>query len=445
MKLLGKRSLSSFLKILSDISFYGILVAFVLLIVVVFAARRLDSVNTSQNFIVPFEIDPSTYEIEAVSGAEISAELEEASGSLVIRGGRFGLFVVPVLLLLPPLVAALFVLHRLRGIFRRLIQSRPFAVENARDLRFIGLAIIAGELVFSAAAYWSTRLVVDEFTSTGVTLQADFDIRMPVLLAGLVLLVVAEVFREGAQMKADLEAARAIQFSLVSDTEFESGPISIHSEMQPADSVGGDYYDIIDLGDGRIAFVVADVAGHGLPAALLMALLQGSLRSLISSGLRGAELVGKLNTYLVANMPENRMITFFYGELDPATGQLDYVNAGHNPPYLYDSSGSRRLDSTGVVLGAVDGVPFREANIELPPGARVLLFTDGIVEAANPADEEFGEERLERLIGEKGDIAPASLIESTVANVVTFCGKAKPADDMTMMIVSRSAAPSATQ
>jgi sigma-B regulation protein RsbU (phosphoserine phosphatase) len=169
-----------------------------------------------------------------------------------------------------------------------------------------------------------------------------------------------------------------------------------------------------------------------------MALLQGSLRSLISSGLRGAELVGKLNTYLVANMPQNRMITFFYGELDPSTGRLDYVKAGHNPPYLYDAAGSKRLDSTGVVLGAVDGVPFAKASVELEAGSRVLLFTDGIVEAANPADEEFGEERLERLIGEQGATAPASLIRSAVADVIAFCGKAKPADDMTMMVVSRS-------
>ena len=440
MRLLGKRSLSSFLKVLLDVSFFGGFVALGLLIVAVVVAPRSDSVNTSTNFQVYFDIDPASYEIESSAGPDIRSELTQASGNLVIRGAGLSLVVVPVLLLLPALTVALVVLYLLRRVFRRLIERRPFAAENARDLRFVGLAIIAGELVFAAAAYWSTELVVRKFTASGVTLYADFDVRMPVILAGLVLLIVAQVFREGAQMKADLEAAREIQFSLVSETDYEAGPVSIHSEMRPADSVGGDYYDIIDLDDGRLAFVVADVAGHGLPAALLMALLQGSLRSLISSGLRGADLVSKLNTYLVANMPANRMITFFYGELDPETGQLTYVNAGHNPPSLFDSSGSRRLDPTGVVLGAFDGVPFREASVELPDGARVLLFTDGIVEAANPADEEFGEQRLERLIGEHADRAPAGLIESTVANVLAFCGKSKPADDMTMMVVSRSVA-----
>ena len=439
MRLLGKRSLASFLKVLLDVAFYGMFVVFALLFVVAWVAQRSDSVGTSLNFGVYFQLDPSVYEIESETAPHLETELEDASGNLVISGGALDLFVIPILLLLPPFAVALVVLHRLRRIFRRLIERRPFAAENAKNLRFIGLAIIVGELVFATVVYWITDLVVGRFTGTGVELYSEFDVRVPVLLSGLVLLVIAEVFREGAQMKADLEAAREIQFSLVSDTDFQAGPVSIHSEMQPADSVGGDYYDVIDLGDGRIAFVVADVAGHGLPAALLMALLQGSLRSLISSGLRGAELVGKLNTYLVANMPENKMITFFYGELDPGTGRLTYVNAGHNPPYLYDGSGSRRLASTGVVLGAVDGVPFGEATVELEAGARVLLFTDGIVEAANPADEEFGEERLEKVIGETGDLAPPRLIERTVADVIRFCGKAKPADDMTMMVVSRTA------
>jgi hypothetical protein len=215
MKLLGKRSLSSLFKILLNIGFYGIILAFVLLMVTMFVASRSDSVNSSRNFRTSFEIDPGLYEIESSAGHEIQSELEKASGSAAI------------------------VLHRLRAIFGRLIERRPFAAENARDLRFIGLAIIAGEIIFSITAYWSTRLVLDQFTSSGVNLYSEFDIRVPLVLTGLSLLVVAEIFREGAQMKADLEAARAIQFSLVSDTEYQAGPVSIHSEMQPADAVGG--------------------------------------------------------------------------------------------------------------------------------------------------------------------------------------------------------------
>ena len=437
MRLLGKRSLSSLLKILLDIAFWAAIGGGSLLVVGLALVGLSGTENTSLDLPVFFEIDPSSYQIESPAGPQVQTEIEEASGSLKITGGGSGLFLLPVLMVVPLFGAAALVLYKLRKIFRRLIQGRPFLPENAKNLRFIGVAVIVGELVWASFVYWSTRIVVNDFTASGVTLHTDFPVRVPVILAGLTLLIVAEVFREGAQMKADLEAAREIQFSLVSDTEYRIGPISIHSEMRPADSVGGDYYDVIDLGDGRIAFVLADVAGHGLPAALLMALLQGSLRSLISSGLRGAELVAKLNTYLVANMPENRMITFFYGELDPGSGQLTYVNAGHNPPYLYDQRGlaetrSDRRGSRCRRRRAVQGSERRAAD-----GARVLLFTDGITEAANPADEEFGEERLEQLIGEQGQTAPDSLIESAVANVTEFCGKAAQADDMTMMVVSR--------
>lgn len=438
MRLLGKRSLSSFLKVLLDIAFYSAIVGGALLTVGLAVVGLSGTENTSLDLPVFFDIDPSAYRIESSAGPQVQTEIEEATGSLVITGGGSGLFLLPVLMVLPLFAVAILVLHRLRRIFRRLIEGRPFLAENSKNLRFIGIAVIVGELAWATFVYWSTRIVLGEFTASGVTLHSDFPVRFPVILAGLTLLIVAEVFREGAQMKADLEAAREIQFSLVSDIEYRAGPISIHSQMQPADAVGGDYYDVIDLGDGRIAFVLGDVAGHGLPAALLMALLQGSLRSLISSGLRGAELIGKLNTYLVANTPSNRMITFFYGELDPETGRLNYVNAGHNPPYLYDGSEITRLGSTAVVLGSFDGAPFREETVEMQEGTRLLLFTDGITEAANPADEEFGEERLELMIGEQGQVAPASLIEGVVAKVIRFCGKAPQADDMTMMVVSRS-------
>lgn len=438
MKLLGKRSVSTFLKVLLDGAFYLSILAAVLLVVVLALVGRMEGENLSQSLPVFFSIDPSVYEVESSSGGEIAATIGEARGTLTIQGGAKDLSFLPILLVLPFLAVVVVVLHWLRRIFRRLREGRPFVPENARHLRWIGFAVLGGEIVWATFVYWSTRLVVADFTASGVTLDAQFAPRMPVLLAGLVVLVVAEVFREGAQMKSDLETAREIQFSLVPATEFEKGGVSIHSRMSPARTVGGDYYDIVELDDGRIAFVVADVAGKGLPAALLMVLLRGSVRSLITSGLRGGELVDKLNTYLVANTPSNRMVTFFYGELDPATGRLRYVNAGHNPPYLRDATGVTSLDSTAPVLGLFDGVPVEEASVELRGGARLVLFTDGFTEAADPSDEEFGEERLEALVRDRGAAEPAGFIDTAVEAVIRFCGKAKPADDMTMMVVCRA-------
>jgi phosphoserine phosphatase RsbU/P len=197
---------------------------------------------------------------------------------------------------------------------------------------------------------------------------------------------------------------------------------------------------LIELGDGRLAFVVADVAGKGLPAALLMTLLRGSLRSLLSAGLRGTALVTALNTHLVANTPGNRMITCFYGELDPVTGRLIYVNAGHNPPYLYGGDGPRTLDSTAVVLGMIDGMPFPEASADLRAGSRLLLYTDGITEAENRTGEQFGVERLEAAIAGPGRSEPAGALDAIIATVVRFRGTARQSDDMTMMLVSREGA-----
>lgn len=411
----------------------------VLLIAVVVLGSFAGEGESELDLPMGFALDPGAYRIDAPDSA-VEGGLSEAHGLLTLHGGRTPMFLVPVLLLLPVMAVIVLVLHRLRRVLRRLVRGRPFAPGNAGDLRFIGLAVIVGELVLAAFSYASARYLMDRLSTTGITLNAAFEVRMPVILAGAVLFVVAEVFREGAAMKADLEAAREIQFSLVAETEVRSGAVSIHAEMQPADSVGGDYYDVIELGGGRLAFVLADVAGHGLPAALLMALLQGSLRSLVSAGLRGAELVERVNTYLVANTPGNRMVTFFYGELDPSTGALTYVNAGHNPPYLIDGSSFDRLGSTSVVLGSFDGASFTNSAAVMPAGSRLVLFTDGITEAANAGDEEFGEERLEELLAGNAATGAAGFIERTFRAVHGFRGKAAQADDMTLMVVDRESA-----
>ncbi len=124
--------------------------------------------------------------------------------------------------------------------------------------------------------------------------------------------------------------------------------------MRPANTVGGDYFDIIDTDGENVAVAVGDVAGKGMPAALLMALLQGSLRTLITAGFRGPDLIGKLNAHLHANIPSNRLVTFFYAEIEPATGLLRYVNAGHNPPFLVRASGEQQtLAGNGIALGVL--------------------------------------------------------------------------------------------
>jgi serine phosphatase RsbU (regulator of sigma subunit) len=256
-----------------------------------------------------------------------------------------------------------------------------------------------------------------------------------IALAIYIFLLLMEL-RDKLDLKGDLEIAREIQIALVPSRPFSSGKIAIFSHTRPANTVGGDYHDIIELGAGRIGVVTGDVAGKGIPAALLMALLQGSLRTLITAGFRGPELVRKLNEYLFDNIPTNRLVTLFYGELEPTTGALWYVNAGHNAPFLLqNASVKERLPATSVVLGVLRDAAFEEKETRLEPGDRLLLFTDGVSEAFNQHEEEYGEERLERFLQNHGTMGEDELIFAIIKDVLAFCDSARPGDDMTLMCI----------
>ena len=243
--------------------------------------------------------------------------------------------------------------------------------------------------------------------------------------------------RDKLALKGDLEIARQIQFGLLPFEPFHREGTSIFAAMRPANTVGGDYFDIIELGQRHVALAVGDVAGKGIPAALLMALLQGSLRTLLSAGLRGADLMRTLNAHLHANIPSNRLITLFYAEYDPFTGSLRYVNGGHNAPFVLRPGGIERLPATGVALGIVPDAVYDVLETRLVPGDRLFLFTDGITEAFDAVDNEYGEARLEARLAASGRLAPPDLIESVRDDVLAFCGNTRPHDDMTMMLVAR--------
>jgi sigma-B regulation protein RsbU (phosphoserine phosphatase) len=266
----------------------------------------------------------------------------------------------------------------------------------------------------------------------------DAGIPFVILSFGILFILLMMELRDKLDLKGDLEIAREIQFGLVPTGPFRQNGISIHSYMRPANTVGGDYYDILDLAEGQVGIVVGDVSGKGMPAALLMALMQGSLRTLIAAGLRGSELIGKLNAYLCANIPPNRLITLFYGELNTSTGELCYVNAGHNSPILLRSDKSiDRLPATALVLGIDKASAFEAKTIGLHPGERLLMFTDGISEAFNANEEEYGEARLTRFVVEQASLPSEDLIQKLVANVLAFCDPARPHDDITLMAVAR--------
>ncbi len=242
--------------------------------------------------------------------------------------------------------------------------------------------------------------------------------------------------RDKLDLKGDLEIAREIQFGLVPASPFARGSFEVHALMRPANTVGGDYYDLIDLDDDRLAVVVGDVSGKGMPAALLMALLQGSLRTLITAGFRGGELIRRLNDYLCMSIPPSSIITLFYGELDSSDGTFSYVNAGHNAPFLMRPDGSfSRLPATATLLGFTCGLGFDSETTRIGPGDRVFLYTDGITEAFNDAGDEYGEARLSLFLAKNQQMRDEKLIRSLVGDVLAFCRSVRPTDDMTIMTV----------
>jgi serine phosphatase RsbU (regulator of sigma subunit) len=259
------------------------------------------------------------------------------------------------------------------------------------------------------------------------------------LSATALFFLLALELRDKLGLKGDLEVARQIQFGLLPFEPYEREGVAIATAMRPANTVGGDYFDVIEIDEGRLAIAVGDVAGKGMPAALLMALLQGSLRTLLSAGFRGEELAAKLNAHLCASIPSNRLVTLFYGELDLASGRLLYVNCGHNPPFLLARGRApARLAATAIALGITTDTPFAAEKVELSNGDRLVLYTDGVTEAENAREQEFGEARLSGWLEGNRDEPGQRLVDGVIAEVLRYCGTARPRDDMTLMCLGRT-------
>ncbi len=206
-------------------------------------------------------------------------------------------------------------------------------------------------------------------------------------------------------------------------------------------TVGGDYYDFLTYPDGRVGILVGDVAGKGMPASLLMSSLQARVQVLFDDPTNLAALVTRLNRIISSNCPSNRFITFFIGVLDPKTGELTYVNAGHNPPLVAHADGAvEKLEGTGLILGILPVAVYQQNACHLDVGDVVLLFSDGVTEPVRPGtDEEFGEDRLARVLTGLRDQDAESIIKSVNQKLEEFTEGAPPPDDITLVVAKRLA------
>jgi sigma-B regulation protein RsbU (phosphoserine phosphatase) len=238
------------------------------------------------------------------------------------------------------------------------------------------------------------------------------------------------------RLQRELAEARELQENLLATSSDAIEGLHVAVEWQPATTVGGDYIAAFNIDDEHAALCVADVVGKGLPAALLMANFQAALKSLASQNLSPAEVATRLNDLLYANIPLHKFITAFYAVVNIPNRTLVFSNAGHNPSLLIRSNGECvRLEAGGSVLGAFPTVPFEQEQIQLQPGDRLLLFTDGLTEATDNSGEQFGEQRLTDLLREHRGSSADELKEVLLSRAAEFCGN-EFRDDAALMVIA---------
>ena len=244
---------------------------------------------------------------------------------------------------------------------------------------------------------------------------------------------------EKERIEKELNLAAAIQQRIIPKELPEIVGYQIAGINIPSREVGGDYYDCIDLGDGRFALIMADVAGKGISAALLVNTLNAALYSYLEFNLPLTELADKLNTLIFNSSPPDKYITFLIAVLNSSSGELDIVNAGHNPALLLRTDGTlEQIEAGGIGLGMLDlGLPYTGNNLKIESGEKLFLFTDGIPEAMNLNEEEYSDERMIEFFKKHSDKPLPEFINLIVEDVRNHAGKAVQSDDITAMILKR--------
>jgi serine phosphatase RsbU (regulator of sigma subunit) len=235
----------------------------------------------------------------------------------------------------------------------------------------------------------------------------------------------------------DFEQARVMQQSLLPTAAPHIEGVDVSGTWKPARAVGGDYYDLLRLSDTQLAVCIGDVAGKGMPAALLMSALQAAVRASAAPDLPAAELCERVRRVIVQSLSGGRFVTFFYGLIDTSARRIRYCNAGHNPPVLVRADGqSIRLDKGGPALSRLfSSMAFQHGEEELREGDRIVLFTDGVSEARDSAGNDFGEARLEQIIAANRQSLAQDLIATIVDAVSSFSG-GRVDDDLTLVAVA---------
>lgn len=244
-------------------------------------------------------------------------------------------------------------------------------------------------------------------------------------------------------LQTDLETAGEIQKAIL-PCKFPPFPelaatLDIYASMTPAKEIGGDFYDFFRLDDDRIGFVIADVSGKGIPAALFMAVSNTLLRSVAMTVNTTNECMDEVNRLLCKASVNAMFVTVCYGILNHRTGDIDFTSAGHNPCYILHENGQveKVAQHNNLVAGGLEGFVYQNDHTHLDPGESIVLYTDGVTEAFNAAEEPFGEKRLESSLAELYHDDARTIIEEVHNDLGEFIGETPPSDDITMLVIKR--------
>jgi len=277
--------------------------------------------------------------------------------------------------------------------------------------------------------YVDSRLWMREFTPD--------DLNMLTFLGNVAAIRIVQ--ERLAQLERENEQAAVIQRSILPGSAPRVTGVDLAGHNAPCRTVGGDYYDFIPYPDGRVGVVLGDVAGKGMSAALMMSNLQARVQLLAEQPTDLGKLMSRLDQSLVSSCPTNRFITMFFSLLDPASGDLRYCNAGHNPPLLVRQAGHvDRLTAAGTVLGILPDLTYDEQQDRLEVGDTLVVFSDGVTEAENPDGEEFGEKRLAEMVAGMREQPAAAIVKSVLESLEQWTAAAPAADDVTLVIAKRA-------
>ncbi len=269
----------------------------------------------------------------------------------------------------------------------------------------------------------------------------ESDLRILTFLAHLAAMKIRETeaheeLQRQQRLEAELKRAAMLQQSLLPTGARKVGRMDIAGKNVPSFEVGGDYFDFVPGPDGRMIVSLGDVAGKGMAAALLMTDLRATMRAQVEVGRPITDLTSRLNRSIYETVRGERFITLMVAMVDGESGEIAYVNGGHNPPYLLRADGTlETLSVGGLLLGIFPEAVYETATITLKAGDVLTLYSDGVTEARSPGGEEFGEERLEGFLRGHKDLPPEKLVNELIAEVVKFTNAVQLADDVTVVVI----------